>query len=759
MGEFDCYCAICGVALNDHSEIGSRQPRALKRRREIVRRRREGLPPPDDSKSDDESDKEPSDDESEDWYEDEEDLRYDPDLVSQESLEWLGEVSCLGFNPVAPSDDRTFFADAEPYDDYGQLILLPGDYPNRPEQREVDCYHASEPNRSAVFPFHNDCYLMLKRVQVSTKGPPPVDGDLLYKVMAGLSGQYSTYLEINYGPVSGRDQFWEPIPGEEFSVTNPNDVNDFYDHLREKLTSGSFQPSPEPEAILLGPASPDDDPCSRLSNELIREIANIVPCDTLLSLRSVSRPLYHDTRSNSFWKSRIAIDMPWLWDLSASLEALNTAFDYKKLYAWLEVVTTPKFGVEASFLAIANRRRIWQCCVEILDHCQEAENMKYAMEPELEIVEQARRPILFKVAPTQASRQDGISRTFWLHSWKEMEKSRFGSFFFESFWNDDGLLSGFGVVFGSSPRFFGTPAGKVETARITAGDWITEMELVFGESSQSENRPITGIKGINLRLRSGLKFRLGNQRLNVDCRILCVSEGKCLVGVEGQTRSDGVISRIGILEAPIFEEKPPLFWGNPGPLAQRLLWAFVAPPLWQRRDIKISPIFPHGLDEGYPEDNLSPYQTLPWARSQGELEKLARITAYTPRNPTDATRPILGLRAEFVKRYWEPKRYVGHGEYWPEDEMTHLDLNGASGERIVEIGVSKSGTLKGLMLKTNRERFAIFGQGEPGPENWTTVQVPDGDFINGIAATFDTDTNTSVKGPMSSVVMLHEPLQ
>ena len=106
MGEFDCYCAICGVALNDYSEIGSRQPRALKRRREIVRRRREGLPPPDDSKSDDESDKEPSDDESEDWYEDEEDLRYDPDLVSQESLEWLGEVSCLGFNPAAPSDDR-----------------------------------------------------------------------------------------------------------------------------------------------------------------------------------------------------------------------------------------------------------------------------------------------------------------------------------------------------------------------------------------------------------------------------------------------------------------------------------------------------------------------------------------------------------------------------------------------------------------------------------------------------------------------------
>ncbi|KAM0430870.1 hypothetical protein ACHAPT_005502 [Fusarium lateritium] len=738
MGEFDCYCAICSAALNDNVEIGSRQPRALKRRRELVRRKREGLPP-DDPESDEGSDKAPSDDESEDWYEDEEDAQYDPELVSEESLEWLAEVSCLGFNPSALDGDRTFFADAEPYDDYGQLILRPGDDPNQPEETDINCYYPSEANKSSVFPFHKVCYRMLQRVVAYNKGSPSVDGGVLYTVMAGLSGQYSTCLEINYGPISGREQFWEPHPGEEFSVTNPDDVDDFYHHLQEKLISGSFQPSTE--ASVLGPASPDDDPFSRLSGELIREIANIVPCDALLSLRSVSRPFYHDTRSNSFWKSRIATDMPWLWDLNETLGVVAAQLDYRKLYAWLEVVTTPKFGVETPFLAIANRRRIWKSCIEIADYCKEVEKMQYAMEPDLEIVEQAYRPILFKVAPTQASREDGISQTFWLYSWKEMDKSRFRSFIFEVFWNDEDLLTGFGVVLGSSRRIFGVEGGRKGAARMAAGDWIAEMTLLFGQNRQSESKAIAGIQSITLKLRSGLRVQLGKQQ-------------------EGQTRADGVISRLGILEKPIYEEKPLPFYGNPGPLAQRLVWTAVAHPLWQRPDVKMSPIFPPGLAGACPEDDLSPYQILSWARSRGELEKLSRVTAYTPKKLTDATeRSILGLRAEFVKRYWEPKRYVGDGENWPEEDMTHLDLIGTDGEKIIEIGVPKSGTLKGLVLKTNRHKFVIFGQGEPEPENWRMVQVPDGDFIIGIAVTFDSDPNTGAAGPMASVIMLHESLE
>lgn len=244
--------------------------------------------------------------------------------------------------------------------------------------------------------------------------------------------------------------------------------------------------------------SPDNDPFSMLSNELIREIALVVPYEDLLSLRAVSRPFYNDTQSNHFWKWRIAIDMPWLWDLETCLKTWTTPIDYRKLYGWLEVVTMPKFGVEAPFLAIANRRRIWQCCLQISNYAKYLSELQYASEPDTEMVAQTQRPILFKVAPTQASRQDDISRTFWLHSGGELQTSRFGAFIFETFWNDDGLLIGIGVTLRDSQRVFGTRSGNVETTQLMPGDWITEMKLSFGKDGLAEGNPNAGIKGIDV---------------------------------------------------------------------------------------------------------------------------------------------------------------------------------------------------------------------------------------------------------------------
>ncbi|KAH7260395.1 hypothetical protein B0J15DRAFT_547994 [Fusarium solani] len=425
MPDSDCYCAFCGVVLNDSPGIGSRDPEAVSRREERLQRKLERL-----LDSDDGSDYDPAH-----W---EEDYRYNPDHVSRESLGWLGELSCIGLNADALEEDRIFFAPAEPYDEYAQLTLIPGDDPNQPDDTEAE---------------------------------------------------------------------WQ------FTVTNPNNVDEFYDDLREELESGSFQISPE--AIILG----------------------------------------------------------------------------RKFH-----------------------------------------------------------------------------------------------------------------------------------------------------------------------LRSGVTFSIGGASCYHETRLLCTSKNKCLVGVEGHIRSDGVISRIGILEAPIPESKPCQLWNKPGPLAQRLLWATTIHRLWERSNLKITPVFPLGLAEAHPEDDLNPYQILAFAGKWLEVAKLSRVSAYMPGNVADATqKPILGLRAEFVGvQDWLRQQYAGPGKDSPEDDLTHLDLDGAGGERVVEIGVPKSEVLNGLMLKTNRERFAIFGQGEPEPENWRIVRVPEGHCIQGIAATFGKDRSTSAGGPMSSVVMLHE---
>ncbi|RSL72063.1 hypothetical protein CEP53_001267 [Fusarium sp. AF-6] len=759
MSDQECSCAICGSFLHDQGDIGSRQQSALRRRRELVRRRREGLPPTDG----DESANEPFDDEPRDWNEREEDTSYDPDLVSEESLEWLASVACVGYNPDAPGENRCFLSETEPYEADCELILRPGvglaliRAENQPEETTPTLtplsYHPVAP-RSPVFPFHTECYAILNRVQSATQHDAQVDPDLLYGIMAGLSEPELCRLDINYGPVS----YEGPRYGQEFVVTSTTDATDFYNHLHGLLASGSFQTSSE--IPLLRPASLDEDPFCKLSGELICEIACMVPYDTLMSLRSASRTFFNHTQSHGFRKSRITVDMPWFWDFETSLKTRAYQIDYKKLYAWLEVVTRPRFGMEGYLLVIANRRRIWQCCREILSHSQDVMGLEYSTEPDPDMVAKAQRPALFKVAPTQASPQDNISQTFWLHSEKELQAGRFGTLFVETYWNEDDLLSGVGVVVGNSPRFFGARSGRVERARLVPGDWITEMELGVGGNRSAEGKPIIGIKGITFRLRLADTFSLGKAGFGGDCRLLCVSEGKGLVGVGGQIRSDGVISRIGILEVPISEKNPHSHNTSPDPLAQRILWAGDgSTPICYRPDTKITPVFPPRLPEEFLEDSITPYHTLLLVNDLRDLDRISRVVSHTPLDPADPTRRlVLGLRVEFIQGRWEAKRYIGHGGDWPEDETTNFDLYYPLDERIVEIGVSKSDTLKGIMLKTDWLRSVIFGQGEPEPENWTTIRVPDGDFINGIAVTFETDPTTGANGTISSILMLHSRL-
>jgi hypothetical protein len=102
MSSYDVYCAICGCSLVG-GEMGSNAPGALRRRRAIVARtraaRERGDPDPE---SEDEDEREDDDD----WWPEEEDRSYDPELVSEESLGWLTEGRCLGINPQASGDSK-----------------------------------------------------------------------------------------------------------------------------------------------------------------------------------------------------------------------------------------------------------------------------------------------------------------------------------------------------------------------------------------------------------------------------------------------------------------------------------------------------------------------------------------------------------------------------------------------------------------------------------------------------------------------------
>lgn len=121
MGSFDCYCAACGARLLGYGvQIGSTSPTALARRRKLVHETcralsddgttgssASGVDTEESCADGDEEEGSSSDGVEEDegsdgsWWEEDEDASYDPELVSTESLGWLGDVRCLGYNPNA----------------------------------------------------------------------------------------------------------------------------------------------------------------------------------------------------------------------------------------------------------------------------------------------------------------------------------------------------------------------------------------------------------------------------------------------------------------------------------------------------------------------------------------------------------------------------------------------------------------------------------------------------------------------------------
>src|ERR1700712_4090619 len=163
------------------------------------------------------------------------------------------------------------------------------------------------------------------------------------------------------------------------------------------------------------------------------------------------------------------------------------------------------------------------------------------------------------------------------------------------------------------------------------------------------------------------------------------------------------------------------------PQVQRLLWKEKAAklasngatsshtvPIWSHPHFRMIPFEFSKGSEDLPFDVL-PHEVLLWAKEEVELKRLTRISAFVVKGGETAgsvatgelPRPIydvVGLRAEYEKRYWEPARTVGSGKAprriykntygsespelreietetpdWAEDYWVHFDINGPGG--------------------------------------------------------------------------------
>ncbi|KAK4244201.1 hypothetical protein C7999DRAFT_44091 [Corynascus novoguineensis] len=303
---FDVFCAVCGGPVRQ-------------RRARVARRRETQDENSSESAQNNEDHVEAGSDR--DWYSDDEDHSYDPDLVSEESLRWLGDVCCIGLNIHAPDGPK-------------------------PRERGL-----------IVFPLHQSCLEILTDVLTDLKHASAVEKQILFTAMVEKSASlhHEPFLDLDYG-IAGRAMdeaslwFWDSIPGFEYSVTSPVITPGFTEmfgkHLAESRAAFelqrddfSFRESRNPQI---------QEPFTRLPSEILHRIFLFLSGDDVLNTLKAS------------WSAF----MPWMTALLPVLDerqhpGRDFELSYKTVYMWLNKITTPCYGSDGPFLSLANRRRIW----------------------------------------------------------------------------------------------------------------------------------------------------------------------------------------------------------------------------------------------------------------------------------------------------------------------------------------------------------------------------------------------------------------
>jgi hypothetical protein len=210
----------------------------------------------------------------------------------------------------------------------------------------------------------------------------------------------------------------------------------------------------------------------------------------IVSLMKVSYHVNASTRGDAFWKHRLRIRMqPWLYELGNL--ALPEIFDYKGLFLWLASQTRPELWNHGPLMGIANRRRIWNACQELVSlykHRLRPARSHPETDQELHEAETILANSMCSHMPMtmypQPEHPVDISAQF-IRSWTEI-KNRFCNF--DTYWRSMSgcesrycyALVGVAVTFDGHKRVFGSEQGwPGRRLHIRANEWIQEITVTI----------------------------------------------------------------------------------------------------------------------------------------------------------------------------------------------------------------------------------------------------------------------------------------
>ncbi|KAF4995957.1 hypothetical protein FDECE_12634 [Fusarium decemcellulare] len=645
----------------------------------------------------------------------EEEFTYDQSRLAENGFAWLANVRIVGENPNSPSADKTFLTGTATYDDSNFYDLDEADEVAIALGSETLRVYDWDTDHPLAIPLHAACYELLGKITA----PKPVDLQVLYETFkAHCPEDFPKVLDFDYGEITEcHEQYWCTNRGTEYVTASPIDIPHINDLVRSLLQESKLDQDSYATSYAVG--SPEGDVFGTLPRELLGKTVAELDLESLCKFRLVSRHVAEATSTNSFWKSRVHLDMPWILEFLEASDLNDGQVDWLKLYKALRAISLGKYSRHIP--GLQNRARIWALCSKILeDYMTRLRN--YENTPK------DTAPILAEVQSTPLSRlilpeeKDTItSMNSIIHDFADLNEAQP---IISTYWTNGGELAGIGAkstetgkptTLGSSDMF-----DVSQDVQIPQQDWITGVVVTSQDSDsgdpESPLRKVVGLKFIFAK-QDPIQFGQGRG----DLRLIKIQPGYFAVGFSATWGSGKSLAKMAILQQPInkapSESQGRLAAtsdvGSFNPKETDYLWANDLPP----ENVQIVPC-EHGYWAYELKVDTAPMEPLIFGTTDEELANITSIAgdvhfggfevAYS-----DGTRRSIG-----------PRR----------NAMKELAIDGPGGERIICVYASINHIINGFRFVTNRGRQLILGQSDSDEKRFPPRDETDqdGNILAGI---------------------------
>ncbi|KAK2616446.1 hypothetical protein QQS21_000688 [Conoideocrella luteorostrata] len=636
------------------------------------------------------------------WWEEQEDNddagsdggeEYDSTLRPEDRImNWLRDVRLICENPNSPNPMKVYISGVASHEDHGIFDVGAGHDPNFPRdlQGPINAYSWTHENPLAI-PFHWPCYCLLCKAV----GQDELDKESLYAALKGLAHteEYENALNIDYGPVSEfQEQYWVCQRGYEYLMFSPCNVPPL-----DAYYSGLPKVKSQPKGANISKATDTTDIFARLPPETQLLILGFLDISDVLHLRAASSSVFNLDLRNSFWRTRVSHDMPWLYDIPAlQSRRLIDSIDWAQVYKDLYIASSDTAGKDKIIHGLVNRRRIWQTI------------LPQVTKPYLVLLRgktsAAAEPVAFQDATaTKAPR-------LILPDPKQVNvaKQALATDYFELAtlcpvlhvsWSKSGDLMDIAVgARNLDPR----DRGATNEIEFPDDDWLTGFIATTREDLREDNGDPVVRRVIGLEIIYGHRdsVKLGNQA--GDKRLIHVSQRRFAVGIKTEIGADGRLSKLSILQQPCSK-----VYNAPKITSQvrNELNLGAGKWLW-RNEVLPPPLRATQYSAGYwnhdMQPDVSPMEALVFGTTE---EELADITSLSADTQFGAFQVTYGNRST---------RSIG-----PRPQaLKTLKIDGRGGERIVEL-TQTTGHIPGFIrFVTNRDRQLIVGHQEGEQVVW-----------------------------------------